>query len=171
MAAALEPAEFLAWFEGFMPPGNEREFLPLAAPVDTSEEPSDADPVVSEDPDEQTATEATDLEGGEQAGGEAEGDDEEAADTAAADEEQRRIDEETRALGGKSHLIGLAFIRADAMNRIAAALPAGDPRIAAYQDLAVLHGAMGFEAMFDADYAGSHWIGTFALKYLLSERY
>jgi len=74
-------------------------------------------------------------------------------------------------LGRKSHLIGLAFIRADAMNRIAAALPPGDPRIAAYQGLAVLHGAMGFEAMFDADYAGSHWIGTFALKYLLSERY
>jgi hypothetical protein len=24
--------------------------------------------------------------------------------------------------------------------------------------------------MFDADYAGSHWIGTFALKYLLTER-
>jgi len=171
MAAALEPAEFLAWFEGFMPPVNEREFLPLAAPVDTSEEPSDADPVVPEDPDEQTATEATDLEGGEQAGGEAEGDDEEAAETAVADEEQRRIDEETRALGRKSHLIGLAFIRADAMNRIAAALPPGDPRIAAYQGLAVLHGAMGFEAMFDADYAGSHWIGTFALKYLLSERH
>jgi hypothetical protein len=24
--------------------------------------------------------------------------------------------------------------------------------------------------MFQADYAGSHWIGTFALKYLLTEK-
>ena len=97
------------------------------------------------------------------------GDEEEAGKTTTSEEEQRRIDEETRALGGKSHLIGLAFIRGDAMNRIAAVLPPGDLRIEAYQKLAALHGAMGFEAMFDADYAGSHWIGTFALKYLLTE--
>ncbi len=171
MAEVLEPAEFLAWFGGFMAPVNGREFLPLTAPVDTSEEPIDADPVVPGDLDEQTATEATDTGNGEQVGGEAEGDEEGADETAASDEEQRRLDEENRALGSKSHLIGLAFIRADAMIRIAAALPPGDPRIEAYQKLAVLHGAMGFEAMFDADYAGSHWIGTFALKYLLAERY
>ena len=182
MAEVLEPAEFLAWFEVFMPPVNEREFLPLTAPVDTSEEPIDsasvdtseepidADPAVPEDLDEQTATEATDSVTGEQVGGEGEGDKEVADENAAADEEQRRIDEERRALGGKSHLIGLAFIRADAMIRIAAALPPGDPRIEAYRKLATLHGAMGFEAMFDADYAGSHWLGTFALKYLLAER-
>lgn len=169
MAEVLEPAEFLAWFGGFMAPVNEREFLPLMAPVDTSEEP-DADPVVPEDLDAQTATAATDAENGEQAGGEGEGDEEGADETAASDEEQRRIEEENRALGGKSHLIGLAFIRADAMIRIAMALPLGDPRIEAYHRLAALHGAMGFEAMFDADYAGSHWIGTFALKYLLTER-
>jgi len=54
------------------------------------------------------------------------------------------------------------------MNRIAAALPPGDPRIEAYRKLAELHGALGFDAMFEASYAGSHWIGTFALKYLLS---
>ena len=33
-----------------------------------------------------------------------------------------------------------------------------------------VHGSRGFDAMFDADYAGSHWIGTFALKYLLTEK-
>ena len=33
-------------------------------------------------------------------------------------EEQRRADEALRSLASKSHLIGLAFIRADAMNRI-----------------------------------------------------
>jgi hypothetical protein len=34
----------------------------------------------------------------------------------------------------------------------------------------MLHGSRGFDAMFEADYAGSHWIGTFALKYLLTEQ-
>lgn len=167
MADVLEPAEFLIWFEGFMPPVNAREFLPLTTPVNTSEEPADDDLEVSEDLDKQTATKTTDVEIGEQGRAGAE---EEANETATFEEEQRRVDEETRALGSKSHLIGLAFIRADAMNRIAAALPPGDPRTEAYQKLAALHGAMGFEAMFDADYAGSHWIGTFALKYLLTER-
>lgn len=70
------------------------------------------------------------------------------------------------ALGARSHLIGLAFTRADAMTRIARALPADDPRSEGLLDLALLHGEAGFEAMFDADYAGSHWIGSFALKYL-----
>jgi len=185
MAEVLEPAEFLAWFGSFMAPVNEREFLPLTMPVDTSEEPIDADPI---DPDpidadpidadpvgpaalgEQTGTGAADIEPRGPVGGEAEDDEEGGDENPAAEEEQRRIDEERRALGAKSHLIGLAFIRADAMIRIAAALPAGDPRIEAYQKLATLHGAMGFDAMFDADYAGSHWIGTFALKYLLAER-
>jgi hypothetical protein len=70
------------------------------------------------------------------------------------------------ALGARSHLIGLAFTRADAMARIARALPDGDPRTETFTNLALLHGEAGFEAMFDADYAGSHWIGSFALKYL-----
>ena len=76
--------------------------------------------------------------------------------------------DELNLLGAKSHLIGLAFIRAAAMNEIAAALPDEDPRAAAYRKLADFHGRTGFDAMFDADYTGSHWIGTFALRYLLS---
>ena len=159
MAEILEPEEFLTWFEDFMPQVNAREFLPLTTPVDTSEEPANSD---SEEQVADTQVTGPATEG-------FSGDEEETRKTTTSDEEQRRIDEETRALGGKSHLIGLAFIRGDAMNRIAAVLPPGDLRIEAYQKLAALHGAMGFEAMFDADYAGSHWIGTFALKYLLTE--
>ena len=165
MAEILEPAEFLVWFEDFMPQVNAREFLPLTMPVDTAEAPSDGDPEASEHSGEQAA----DTQVSEPATEGFSGDEDEPGKTTTSDEEQRRIDEETRALGGKSHLIGLAFIRGDAMNRIAAVLPPGDLRIEAYQKLAALHGAMGFEAMFDADYAGSHWIGTFALKYLLTE--
>lgn len=70
-------------------------------------------------------------------------------------------------LGARSHLIGLAFTRADAMLRIAGALPADDPRAAGLRDLAGVHARAGFETMFDADYAGSHWIGSFAVKYLV----
>ena len=71
------------------------------------------------------------------------------------------------ALGARSHLIGLAFTRADAMLRIVAALPAADPRVPRLRALAEEHVQAGFETMFDADYAGSHWIGSFALKYLV----
>ena len=73
-------------------------------------------------------------------------------------------------LGARSHLIGLAFTRADAMLRIVAALPADDPRVPRLRALADEHVRAGFETMFDADYAGSHWIGSFALKYLVQAR-
>ncbi len=70
-------------------------------------------------------------------------------------------------LGARSHLIGLAFTRADAMLRIAGALPVDDARTAGLRELAGVHARAGFETMFDADYAGSHWIGSFAVKYLV----
>ena len=70
-------------------------------------------------------------------------------------------------LGARSHLIGLAFTRADAMLRIAGALPADDVRAEGLRALAEEHARVGFETMFDADYAGSHWIGSFAVKYLV----
>ncbi len=70
-------------------------------------------------------------------------------------------------LGRRSHLIGLAFTRAEAMLRVAAALPATDERVAVFRELAAIHVHTGFETMFDAEYAGSHWIGSFALKYLV----
>jgi hypothetical protein len=79
-------------------------------------------------------------------------------------------EEQSSLLAAKSHLIGLAFIRATALIEIADALPDADPRIAPYRKLAAFHGSLGFEAMYDADYLGTHWIGTFAVKYLLTVR-
>ena len=70
-------------------------------------------------------------------------------------------------LARRSHLIGLAFTRAEAMLRVASALPVADERAAVFRELANDHVRTGFETMFDADYAGSHWIGSFALKYLV----
>ena len=39
MSAVLEPGEFLAWFDEFMPPVTSREFIPLTTPIDVSAEP------------------------------------------------------------------------------------------------------------------------------------
>lgn len=146
MAAVLDPRDFVIWLDDFLPPITSREFAPLTRPTDP-------DDIVAlerqQEPDRIAGPRASD----DNATGEDSG---EAA--------------ERRFLASTSHLIGLAFIRADALNRIVAALPAGDTRIPALRRIARLHGARGFEAMFDASYAGSHWIGTFALKYLLTER-
>jgi len=65
--------------------------------------------------------------------------------------------------GGKSHLIGLAFARAQAMADISRALPAGDPRIPVLRRLAVINGRSGFQALAAAGYYGSHWLGTYAV--------
>lgn len=171
MAAVLEPDEFVAWFDDFMPAVTSREFLPLTTPVYTPQlEGAETVEEMNAGPEGDTET-VDEGAAGAVAGESAEtpettvAEDESASGEEAADDER----EATRELASRSHLIGLAFIRADAMNRIADALPAGDPRIEAYRRLARLHGSLGFEAMFDADYAGSHWIGTFALKYLLAE--
>jgi hypothetical protein len=74
---------------------------------------------------------------------------------------------DTGQLGAKSHLIGLAFTRAEALERVASALPEGDARVPVLREVATAQATQGFEAMFEADYLGSHWLATFALKYLL----
>ncbi len=71
-------------------------------------------------------------------------------------------------LGAKSHLIGLAVSRAKGLEDIAAELPPGDPRIAAYRRIAVKHVQGGMAAMYDADYEGTHWIATYIVDYLVS---
>ena len=70
-------------------------------------------------------------------------------------------------LAGKSHLIGLAFQRGLMMNRIADLLPAGDVRADVLRRLAAIHGVKGMQGMHDAGYLGSHWLGTYAVYYML----
>ncbi len=147
MAAVLDADDFRGWIDDFLPPVTSREFAPLATPADP-------DKVVTAMEEFEDSVTLSTLEAS---------DDEASA-------EDRREAAERRFLASTSHLIGLAFVRADAMNRIVAALPGDDPRIPALRRIARLHGSRGFDAMFGADYAGSHWIGTFALKYLLTER-
>ena len=71
-------------------------------------------------------------------------------------------------LAARSHTIGLAFMRAETMNRVAASLPAGDPRAAALRRLAAMHAGQGTTAMHAAGYVGSHFLGAFSILYLLS---
>jgi hypothetical protein len=71
-------------------------------------------------------------------------------------------------LGAKAHLIGLAASRAKALTDIAAALPPADPRVAEYRTLATFHARAGLAAMYEAEYAGTHWIATYLLDYLIS---
>jgi hypothetical protein len=71
-------------------------------------------------------------------------------------------------LAGKSHLIGLAFQRGAMMERIAPLLPAGDARAAVLHRLAAIHGVKGMQGMYDAAYYGSHWLGTYAVYYMLA---
>jgi hypothetical protein len=71
-------------------------------------------------------------------------------------------------LAGKSHLIGLAFQRGAMMTRIADLLPENDVRAAVLRRLAAIHGVKGMQAMYDAGYYGSHWLGTYAVYYMLS---
>jgi hypothetical protein len=70
-------------------------------------------------------------------------------------------------LAGKSHLIGLAFQRGAVMHRLADVLPDGDRRVDVLRRLAAIHGVKGMQGMHDAGYWGSHWLGTYAVYYIL----
>ena len=71
-------------------------------------------------------------------------------------------------LAGRSHLIGLAFQRGAMMTRLAGLLPSNDPRVPVWRRLAAIHGVKGMQAMHLAGYYGSHWLGTYAVMYMLS---
>ena len=70
--------------------------------------------------------------------------------------------------GAKAHLMGLAISRAKSLEVIAAALPPEDPRVASYRTLATTLARSSINAMYDAGYAGTHWIGTYIVDYLIS---
>ena len=65
------------------------------------------------------------------------------------------------------HLDGLNLSRAWCMRSIAAALPAGDPARAVLAASAARHAEAALEHVASGDYAGEHWLASFAV-YLLS---
>ena len=64
----------------------------------------------------------------------------------------------------RARLAALSFARAQAMERIARALPPADPRITAWHRLSALQADRGFELMRD-DSAGLYWLPAQALLY------
>jgi hypothetical protein len=76
--------------------------------------------------------------------------------------------EKSNMMGAKAHLIGLNLFRARSLVDIANALPDGDPRVVAYRKLAGFQASDGIQRMFEAAYYGTHWMGTFALDYLVT---
>ena len=68
-----------------------------------------------------------------------------------------------RADGYLVHLDGLNLSRAWCMRGIAGALPDGDARAAPLRGAAEVHVAAGMEGLASGEYAGEHWLATFAL--------
>jgi hypothetical protein len=121
MTRALEPAEFVKWYDRFMPAPDSEKFTPLTTAVEMTGK--DNEPLPKSD-----------------------------------------------FINDKVHLIGLSFHRAEALTRIAAALPAGDPRVPVYRRLAAIHAQRGLASATDGGYAGSHWVGTYWLLYGVTQR-
>lgn len=65
------------------------------------------------------------------------------------------------------HLDGLNLSRAWCMRSLATALPANDPARQALTEAATRHAAAGLEHIASGDYAGEHWLASFAV-YLLT---
>jgi len=66
------------------------------------------------------------------------------------------------------HLDGLNLNRAWTMRSLAASLPAGDPARTALTASSEQHAQAGLAQVASGDYAGEHWLASFAV-YLLTE--
>ena len=74
-----------------------------------------------------------------------------------------------RSDGKLVHLDGLNLSRAWMLEGIASGLPPADRRLPALRAAAAKHRAAGLSAVTGDNYAGGHWLGTFA-TYLVTER-
>lgn len=72
--------------------------------------------------------------------------------------------------GKLAHLDGLNTSRAWMLRGIAQGLPGDDPRRPALLASATEHATAGLAAVTDQHYAGSHWLGTFAVVWLAGVR-
>lgn len=72
------------------------------------------------------------------------------------------------AVASKSHIVGLAFVRATSMGELANALPPTDPRVPVFRRLAAMQAATGFPLMGAVGYDGSHYYASWATTYLIT---
>lgn len=73
------------------------------------------------------------------------------------------------AIASKSHIVGLAFVRATSMGELANALPPSDARVPVLRRLAAIQAATGFPLMGAVGYDGSHYYASWATTYLITE--
>lgn len=72
------------------------------------------------------------------------------------------------AIASKSHIVGLAFVRATSMGELANALPPTDERVPVLRRLAAIQAATGFPLMGAVGYDGSHYYASWATTYLIT---
>jgi hypothetical protein len=72
------------------------------------------------------------------------------------------------AIASKSHIVGLAFVRATSMGELANALPPSDPRVPVLERLAAMQATTGFPLMGAVGYDGSHYYASWATTYLIT---
>lgn len=138
MARVLDQRAYLAWIDRVLPPLQSGRFAPLteAVAIPTVAPPPAQPPAVAPPTDTTPAGRA-------------------ASATAAA----------AALATERARLAGLSFSRAQAMERIARALPATDPRVGAWHRLSAIQSERGFELMRD-DQAGLSWLPAQALLYM-----
>jgi predicted component of type VI protein secretion system len=139
MSRVLESRAYAAWLDRVLPPLQSGRFAPLteAIAIPTVAPPTQPPAVAAGAPIDTTP-----------AGRAATA----AAAAAALANEHARV-------------AGLSFSRAQSMERIARALPATDPRVAAWHRLSAIQAERGFELMRD-DQAGLSWLPAQALLYM-----
>ena len=72
------------------------------------------------------------------------------------------------AIASKSHIVGLAFVRATSMGELANALPPTDVRVPVLRRLAAMQAATGFPLMGAVGYDGSHYYASWATTYMIT---
>jgi hypothetical protein len=72
------------------------------------------------------------------------------------------------AIASKSHIVGLAFVRAKSLGELANLLPPGDARVPVLRRLAAIQATTGFPLMGAVGYDGSHYYASWATTYLIT---
>jgi hypothetical protein len=71
-------------------------------------------------------------------------------------------------VAARSHIVGLAFVRATSMGELANVLPPNDARVPVLRRLAAIQAANSFPLMGAVGYDGSHYYASWATTYLIT---
>jgi hypothetical protein len=145
MSRVLEPAQYVTWLDGFLPAAYTADFKPLRS--------ISFDAVGSG---RGRGGRGADAPAGAAPAGAAAAGPAPAAGRGAAGPPPRAT------------WIGLAFTRADEYARVAAALPAADPRVAVFRRLAEIHAAGGLQELTHPAAFEAPGVNAFAVSYLIA---